>query len=107
MEEGEKLKKRYSERNPMVNVSTLYDKVAEQTGLTIADVKALNDFRFQNMRLLIKALYKHRIHYRDFMNLSLNKKQIALMEDKGILERNFDEETVNRIVKAGSNNKSK
>ena len=50
------------------------------------DIKILNDFRFNNVKLLIRSLFKHRIHFRDFMNLALNKARIKQMDKKGIFD---------------------
>ena len=76
-------------KNPKKHVKEYYALAAEKTGLTVHEISKLNNFRFSTTYLLIKALYKQRIHFRNFMNITFNKKQVELMEKKGILEEQF------------------
>lgn len=76
-------------KNPRVNVKEYYKRVAEITGLSEHEVSKLNNFRFNTVNLLIKGLYKQRIHFRDFINISFNKKRVDLMLKKGIIDDLF------------------
>jgi len=76
-------------KNPRVNVKEYYERVAEITGLSKSEISKLNNFRFNTVNLLIKGLYKQRIHFRDFINISFNKKQVETMLRKGVIDDIF------------------